>query len=122
MTMTNPMFAPLSGAASPGKRKSAADGEWVPQLPVPSDAVPAPSGHPTRGKPWAIWTYRDASGRMLGQVWRFSDGDGGKIFQPLTFCRHSDTGKVEWRWKGFVDPRPLYGLDRLALHPTAPER
>jgi len=114
----NEMFAPLPSAASTGKRKP--DGEWVPLSPVPGSAPPPPTGHSTRGKPAALWTYRNATGEMLGQIWRFNDDAGAKTILPLTFCQHSDNGKYEWRWKGFADPRPLYGLDRLAARLDAP--
>ena len=39
--------------------------------------------------------------------------------KPFTFCR-GPNGRAEWRCKGFAEPRPLYGLDRLAARPDAP--
>ncbi len=79
--------------------------------PIPSDAPPPPK-HP-HGEPSAVWTYCDASGRAVCRVARFDVG-GGKEFAPLTFA----AGR--WQWKAPPEPRPLYGLDRLAAHPEAP--
>jgi putative DNA primase/helicase len=38
---------------------------------------------------------------------------------PLTFCENIKTGRRAWRFKGFREPRPLYGLERLASAPEA---
>ena len=118
------MFDPLPGAAgerrSPERAATASGaGAWRPVVPVPADAPPPPVGHPTRGKPIAEWTYRDGDGRVLGFFWRFNESDGGKAFIPLTWCKHSDTGRGEWRWKNLPVPRPLYRLDALAAHREA---
>lgn len=93
--------------------------EWEPILPVPDDAPPCPVAHIKRGKPSHTWTYRDAEGRLLGYTCRFETSDGGKEILPLTWCRHPETGALEWRWISFPEPRPLYGLDRLAAKPDA---
>lgn len=122
--MTDP-FAPIGGGGSslpPGGGDAApgGGGEWLPILPVPVGAPEPPKGHPRHGKPAASWTYRDAAGAVLGHVCRFNKPDGGKDVIPLTYCRHTGTGKTEWRWKGWEKPRPLYGLDRLAARPGVP--
>lgn len=109
---------------APGKRETPpgedkARTQWVPVLPVPENAPPPPVAHIKRGKPTHTWAYRDAEGRMLGQVCRFTNSTGGKEVLPLTYCRHSETGAYEWRWVAFPEPRPLYGLDRLAAKPAA---
>lgn len=91
---------------------------WRALLPAPDDAPAPPERHAKLGKPSATWTYCDAQGRCLCLVWRFEQADGGKEFRPLTYCEGSD-GKRAWRWQGPPDPRPLYGLDRLAVHPKA---
>lgn len=94
---------------------------WVPVLPVPADAPPAPKAHEFRGVPSDAWAYQDAEGRLLGYVCRFTTSDGGKEVLPLTFCRHaSGTGAGAWRWQQWDEPRPLFGLDRLAARPDAP--
>lgn len=92
---------------------------WEPILPVPADAPEIPKAHTYRGLYSRIWTYRNASGEVLGYVCRFEKSDGSKETLPLTFCRHAKTGKYEWRWMSFPEPRPLYGLDRLAQNPDA---
>lgn len=91
---------------------------WVPVHPVPSTAPPPPAAHPHRGLPQVAWCYRDAEGRPLGYVYRFVTSDGGKETLPLSWAR-APTGYEEWRWLSFAEPRPLYGLDRLAAKPDA---
>ena len=126
----------LDGAFAPSPSGGAAeslageDGEdaWRPILPVPDDGAQltttvinrfAPAGHAfTDG-----WRYNDADGRLLGCVVRYdrtgSDGRSAKQIRPFTFCAGPD-GQRQWRCKGFCEPRPLYGLDRLAARPKAP--
>lgn len=99
------------GKDSPRPGKSA----WTPVLPVPEGAPPPLDTHSRLGESSARWSYRDAEGRALGYAMRF-DGPKGKDVLPLTYCRSGD-GKCSWRWKAFDNPRPLYGLDRLAVLP-----
>ncbi|WP_137719336.1 VapE domain-containing protein [Methylobacillus flagellatus] len=103
--------------AKPKKIKTASP--WVPVLPVPADAPAPHKAHEIRGVPQATWAYRDAAGQLLGYIYRFVTSDGGKETIPHTYCRNSQTGQHEWRWMQLPDPRPLYGLDRLAAHPDA---
>lgn len=116
--MTDNPFAPLEsgGAPSPSAGKPP---EWIAVLPVPADAPAAPERHPKLGKPSGRWTYRDASGAVLGYVNRF-DGTDGKQFRPLVPFTPAKGGKPVWRWESWPAPRPLYGLDRLAARPAAP--
>lgn len=100
---------------APEKKKT----PWAAILPIPDDAPAPPLAHEFRGIPAATWWYRDVAGRPLGMVCRFVASDGGKEVIPLTFCRHTGTGSTEWRWLSFPEPRPLYGLDRLAAKPEA---
>ncbi len=93
---------------------------WEPVTPVPADAPEAPAAHEFRGVPERRWTYLDAAGQLLGYVCRFRTSDGGKEVLPLTYCRHPGTGAMGWRWLQWSEPRPLYGLDRLAARPDAP--
>lgn len=92
--------------------------EGVLVLPVPDDAPPPLSRHSRHGEPAAVWTYRDGSGRVLGYVARFDVPGRKKEVLPLTLWR--DARGLRWTWKGFAEPRPLYGLDRLAAAPGAP--
>lgn len=106
---------PISEPPPEKKKRS----PWVPVLPVPADAGEPPRAHPVRGIPQASWCYHDAAGAVLGYVFRFVTSDGGKEVLPLSCCRHEVSGKLDWRWISFPDPRPLYGLDRLSAMPEA---
>lgn len=92
---------------------------WVPIVPAPADAPAAPAAHYARGRPQKVWTYRDAEGRVLGFVYRFVKSDGGKEVLPVVWAKNDDTGACEWHWMTWPEPRPLYGLDRLAAKPDA---
>lgn len=88
--------------------------------PAPAEMEAAPLAHQFRGLPELKWEYKDATGQLLGYVYRFKTSDGGKETIPLVPCRHEKTGKLEWKWKQFADTgRPIYGLDRLAAKPDA---
>ena len=93
---------------------------WTPILPVPSHA-PKPD---IKTNPYlsymmkqrdvtSVYTYKDQQGQTLGYVARLEDKDGSKITPTLTYCEN-EKGQQHWRWKGFGENRPLYGLDRLA--------
>ena len=92
---------------------------WVPVLPAPEVAPAPPVAHIKRGRPEQTWCYRDGDGRVLGYVYRFKTSDDGKETPPLVWARHEVSGAEEWRWMVFPEPRPLYGLDRLAAKPEA---
>lgn len=100
-------------AAAP-KRKAGV--QWMPIHPVPDDAPDYRTqwAHFARGVPSLSWEYRNAEGQLLGVVCRFETSDGGKEVQPLSWCQGSN-GVRQWRYKAFNQPRPLYGLDRLAI-------
>ena len=100
------------------KRKAAAKpkGEWV--CPVPADAPDARASHNHHGKPSASWRYCDTDGGLIHWVHRFDKPDGSKEILPQTLWR--EAGRLGWRWGAPPVPRPLYGLDRLALAPAAP--
>lgn len=82
--------------------------------PVPTGAPALHFGHPEFGQPTAIWRYTDASGATLGYVARFDPLATRKQIIPHTFWRDKH-GVASWRWRSWTAPRPLYGLDRLAL-------
>jgi putative DNA primase/helicase len=104
--MTTDPFRPIGGGT--GKK----DGEWTPILPVPGDAPPPPTRHPTLGQPSDTNTYFAPNGEINGYVLRF-DHAGGKEFRPLTFCRHPGGIFRDWRWTTWRKPRPLFNLDKL---------
>jgi hypothetical protein len=91
---------------------------------VPADADPWEIRHFEHGKPSATWKYLDKEGRLLGIACRFDFPDGSKVVMPYTHGTETNlvTGEIKtgWRFKAFTDPRPLYGLDRLAAKPDAP--
>ncbi|MBZ9859721.1 DUF3987 domain-containing protein [Mesorhizobium sp. CA12] len=104
------------------------DDQWRPILPVPADAPALSTDTTGRFAPTgfvftAHWRYLDGEGRLLGYVVRYDRPANGqpadKQVKPFTFCE-GPAGKREWRCKGFSEPRPLYGLDRLAVRPEAP--
>lgn len=74
---------------------------------------PEPSHiHPRLGAPSRTWAYTDAYGGILGYVSRFDPKGERKQILPQTFRDGA------WVWKGFDEPRPLYGLDALAARPA----
>lgn len=115
---SNP-FDRVKAAAEAGGETNAvrakADGGCV--MPVPEGAPAPPDRHRDRGRASARWAYRDTTGAILGYVVRFDTAEGKQVL-PVTCWR--DGATLKWRWKGFDDPRPLYGLDQLARAPTAP--
>lgn len=84
---------------------------WKPISPVPVDAPLPPATHHLNGNPSAKWQYRDAEGKLLGEVCRFDKQVGSKEVLPLTFCANGK--RREWRWQALPEPRPLYGLELI---------
>lgn len=110
--------APIDRPAMPVPEKKPRT-PWVPVLPVPEHATEPPRAHIKRGLPERVWAYRSASGDLLGLVMRFRTSDGGKEVLPVVWGKNSETGEEDWRWMSFHEPRPMYGLDRLAARPDA---
>lgn len=110
-----PQSASLAQPSSPKPRS-----QWTPVVPAPADAPDYRTqwGHYARGVPERHWEYRDAENRLLGVVCRFETSDGGKDILPLTWCTHPSRAP-SWRYLAFPEPRPLYGLARLAARPEA---
>jgi putative DNA primase/helicase len=100
-----------------GKAAKADAGDLV--SPVPADAPPPLQSHKTYGQVAFTWAYRDAAGAVLAYVCRFNKPDGSKSGVLPQVLRRSG-GKLAWRWGGMPEPRPIYGLDRLAARPAAP--
>ena len=109
---------PVAGSV-PAPREKRAVTSWVPVVPAPVDAGEPPKAHLVRGFPERVWVYRDERGQVLGFVYRFRRSGGGKEVLPLVWARNTDTAREEWHWMAFPEPRPLYGLDRLAANPDA---
>jgi len=65
------------------------------------------------GKPlMASWTYRAMDGAPFGVVGRYQNGNDRKDIIP--FFKRNDSG---WTAGIELNPRPLFGLDKLAKHP-----
>ena len=107
-----------AGTTTPAKSRNAG---WHALMPVPADASQPPKTHLKHGRFSMRWEYRDKEGGLSCLVYRFEPKTVGdrKQFCLLTFC-HDAIGKREWRWQGLPDPRPLYGLHKLAAAPDAP--
>jgi hypothetical protein len=105
--------------AAKGQRSVCAPRHAAKQTSVSTDKVPDKIVHPTLGQPAAFWLYHDQQGRVLGLVCRWDHPGGGKTIRPYTPSRNAN-GDIAWQWKGWAEPRPLYGLSRLAAHPDAP--
>lgn len=116
----DPFFAPLPGVSGAGPAKAAPAGDFVSVTPVPADAPTPPRKHPSFGVPSRREAYYGPDRALLGFQCRFDREDGSKAFQPLTLFHETATGALKWKWKGWPDPRPLYGLDRLSARPEAP--
>jgi hypothetical protein len=69
------------------------------------------------------WYYRDQDGHRLLYMVRYDRPANGqhatKQFRPLTYC-HGPDGRAEWRCKNLPLPRPIFGLDELAVRPDTP--
>lgn len=125
---TTGMYRPLADDERTASPMVTSDNEWRPLLPVP-DGTPDPKKSffdrfASPGYKFGTgWRYRDADGRLLGFIVRYDCLANGlsvdKQVKPFTFCQ-GPSGVQEWQCKGFPEPRPLYGLDRLAKRSDAP--
>lgn len=68
--------------------------------------------------PSAIEEYRSGDGHLKGYIARI-DSPNGKSFRPITPWRNA-AGQLSWRLRGFAQPLPIYGHDRLLSRPDAP--
>lgn len=120
--MSEDPFAPLGGERPAHTARNDVEPEWLVIVPVPENVPPPHARHPNPrlGKPSQTWPYRDASGRLLGFVYRFDPKGKKKEHRPLVLFRPAAGGSPEWRWESWPSPRPLYGLEKLAARPGAP--
>jgi hypothetical protein len=83
-------------------------------VPVPEGTETPSMGHPRLGMASASYVYRDTQGRLLCYVCRFNKAEAGAKGKPRKeFCPQVWT-RQGWKWQALPEPRPLYGLDRLA--------
>jgi putative DNA primase/helicase len=93
--------------------------------PVPDDApaVPPERAVNLKNKDWVrypithYWEYRDRLGNTIGYVVRY-ETPTGKETPMMTLWRNKSTGAMKWRFKGFLKPRPLYNLNKIANTPS----
>ena len=129
--LANAKFAPLSDEEVRRAPLTSHGDDWTPILPV-RHADPGPTRQdferfaPRGYRYGAAAVARDASGRPLYWEARYISetevSEGGKPkkqYRPVTLCRHKQSGAVAFRCKAPPQPRPLYGLDRLAASPNA---
>lgn len=90
---------------------------FTPILPVPPSAPEPPCRHPQHGQYSQIWRYGDMQGRALAYAVRFDLPDG-KAVLPLCYGNYG-SNTPQWAWKALPEPRPLYGLSKLAAMPDA---
>lgn len=91
---------------------------FTPILPIPLSAPEPPRRHPQHGQYGRSWRYEDIQGRTLAYAVRFDLPDD-KAVLPLCYGRYG-SNSPQWAWKALPEPRPLYGLPKLAAMPDAP--
>lgn len=109
-----------------------AKSDWKPKLSVPQappvaervtlkppvNSQPKTFNTKELGEPSATWAYRDENGDILGYVCRY-DTKNGKEIRVWTYAKRG-LEDAKWGCGHFNNPRPLYGLDRLAKSPDKP--
>jgi putative DNA primase/helicase len=114
-------FEELSGGvatgASPKKNKTSPKKPRVIWAQILPTAKPETFRHYKHGEPSDKWLYRTPEGKPLGYVLRFDFADGSKQTLPYIFA--TDGNRSEWRFQGFSDPRPLYGIHTAIQYPEA---
>lgn len=63
-------------------------------------------------RPAARWIYTNAQGEIAGIVCRFDLADGKSERITLVWCK-DQFGKVAFRPRAMIEPRPIYGQDQL---------
>ncbi|MDR3043622.1 MAG: DUF6371 domain-containing protein [Desulfovibrio sp.] len=96
----------------------AAPAAFILITPVPDDAPKPPDSHYQHGKASFLWCYQNQQGQTLAYTARFDLPDGSKAILPLCYGQLGDS--FRWQWKSLPEPRPLYGLQKLAAMPEAP--
>lgn len=99
---------------------------WEPITPIPDFAPMDDNGFPKipsfadsgTSQINGVWCYLSRNGEPLEWRVRIESANGDKTVMPLTFCRNRESGVTEWRWKDLPAPRPLYGLEWLAMEPV----
>jgi len=87
---------------------------WEPIIPVPKEAPKAGSFWK---KPHTAYEYKNQKGELLGYVLRYENKDGKNTI-PFTYCYNKTTKDYAWQYKGWKEPRPLYGLEQFREKPA----
>lgn len=69
--------------------------------------------HSKFGDPVGVWPYLDANSELLFYVVRYDSQEGKQLF-PISWV------DSRWQFKGWLPPRPLYGLNELAKKQNKP--
>lgn len=81
----------------------------------------ARAGMPSKHAYQARWEYRDAIGRLLFYVCRFTKTDfSGKLYRKLAYFGPTEGWRLETKNYSIPTPWPLYGLEDLLHRPDAP--
>lgn len=82
--------------------------------PVPESVALHDCAHPKFGRPVRVWQYMNEHGELLGYVARYEPAGERKQIAPWTYDGE------RWGMGQWPEPRPMYGLQRLAEKPDAP--
>ncbi|MDF3019328.1 MAG: Phage/plasmid primase P4-like protein [Steroidobacteraceae bacterium] len=82
--------------------------------PVPESVALHDCAHPKFGRPVRVWQYMNEHGELLGYVARYEPAGERKQIVPWTYDGE------RWGMGQWPEPRPMYGLQRLAEKPDAP--
>lgn len=80
---------------------------------IPPKSPPTDINHYRHGKPFKVWAYRTADGKLIGYVCRFNTKEGKEVL-PFVYC--TDGNREEWRWHGFDKPRKIYNLQNVTAN------
>lgn len=113
------VFDQPSGMARPAESRNPRESKARPAggKSVPADWEELPKlgrRHKQHGEASAEWVYQSADSKILAVITRHDPPGARKQFIP-----HTWDGR-RWQRKAPPEPRPLYGLDRLAARPDAP--
>lgn len=99
-------------------KKSKAQPEFTPILPVPKNAPEPKRNHPRYGTCSYQWRYFNSFGELMFCTARF-DLPSGKVVLPQCYGSIGNSHR-QWLWKSLLNKRPLYGLQKLHSLPDAP--
>jgi len=87
-------------------------------LPLANPNIPPTFNHSEYGMPKIIYPYKNLLNQLIGYTCRFEFPDGTKDILPYVFGRF-ENGIEAWKYAGFQNPRPMYGMEFLGAYPNA---